>query len=45
MEIALREDVANATDEPDVKEMLNDSRFVDDLIKIGNPALQLRLIT
>ena len=31
MEIALREDVANAIDEEDVKEMLNDSRFVDDL--------------
>ena len=31
MEIALREEVATATDEEDVKEMLNDSRFVDDL--------------
>ena len=31
MEIALRKDVAGATDEEDVKEMLNDSRFVEDL--------------
>ena len=31
MEIALREEVATATDDKDVKEMLNDSRFVDDL--------------
>ena len=31
MEIALREYVAPATDNDDVKDMLNDSRFVDDL--------------
>ena len=31
MEIALREPVANATDKLEVKELLNDSRFVDDL--------------
>ena len=31
MEIALREPVANATHKMEVKQLLNDSRFVDDL--------------
>ena len=31
MEIALREPVANAAEKLEVKELLNDSRFVDDL--------------
>ena len=31
MEIALREQVGGATDDEEVKELLNDSRFVDDL--------------
>ena len=31
MEITLREPVANAADKTEVKELLNDSRFVDDL--------------
>ena len=37
MEIALREEVAPATDDEDVKDMLNDSRFVDDLCASDDP--------